>query len=107
WFSISSLRPSGFWPVHTAGNRPTRGLYRRLSVKFIRATVADYLGCGRVVGIKLSLIWRKQVGGWNKHRSTGSTTVATTVLQAIGKIERLRRARESADALIEVLTAIL
>ena len=31
----------------------------------------------------------------------------TTVLHAIGKIERLRRDDESVDALIEVLTAVL
>jgi hypothetical protein len=89
----------------------------RLSLEQIEATVADHLGRGRVLGNQrgpcfsrqISMYLAKNVGGWStsgigrfyngRHH--------TTVLYAIGKIERLRKTDESIDALIEVLTAVL
>ena len=51
----------------------------------------------------------KQVGGWSlpKIGRFYNGRHHTTVLHAIRKIERLREADESIDALIEVLTAVL
>ena len=51
----------------------------------------------------------KNVGGWSTTRIGRfyNGRHHTTVLCAIGKIERLRKTDESVDALIEVITAVL
>jgi hypothetical protein len=89
----------------------------RLSLEQIEATVADHLGRGRVSGNRagpcfsrqISMYLAKYVGGWSTIRIARfyNGRHHTTVLYAIGKIERLRRTDESVDALIEVLTAAL
>jgi len=89
----------------------------RLSLEQIEATVADHLGRGRVLGNQrgpcfsrqISMYLAKTVGGWSTTRIGRfyNGRHHTTVLYAIGKIERLRKADESVDALIEVLTAVL
>ena len=89
----------------------------RLSLEQIEATVADHLGRGRVEGNQsgpcfsrqVSMYLAKHVGGWSTTRIGRfyNGRHHTTVLHAIGKIERLRRTDESIDALIEVLTAAL
>lgn len=87
----------------------------RLSLEQIEATVADHLGRGRVQGNQLrpcfsrqvSMYLTKNVGGWS------TTPIGrfdngrhhTTVLYAIGKIERLRKNDELVDALIEAVAA--
>jgi hypothetical protein len=90
---------------------------RRLSLEQIEATVADHLGNGRVPGNQagpcfsrqISMYLAKNVAGWSTTRIGRfyNGRHHTTVLHAIGKIERLRRTDESIDALIEVLTAAL
>ena len=89
----------------------------RLSLEQIEATVADHLGRGRVLGNQrgpcfsrqISMYLAKNVGGWSTTRIGRfyNGRHHTTVLYAIGKIERLRKTDESIDALIEVLTAVL
>jgi len=89
----------------------------RLSLEQIEATVADQLGPGRVLGNQrgpcfsrhISMHLAKNVGGWSTTRIGRfyNGRHHTTVLYAIGKIERLRKTDESVDALIEVLTAVL
>ena len=89
----------------------------RLSLEQIEATVADHLGRGRVLGNErgpcfsrqISMYLAKNVGGWSTTRIGRfyNGRHHTTVLYAIGKIERLRKTDESVDALIEVLTAVL
>ena len=89
----------------------------RLSLEQIEATVADHLGRGRVLGNhrgpcfsrQISMYLAKNVGGWSTTRIGRfyNGRHHTTVLCAIGKIERLRKTDESVDALIEVLTAVL
>jgi hypothetical protein len=90
---------------------------RRLSLAQIEATVADHLGRGRVQGNQPGPCFRRQgsmylaknVGGWSTTRIGRfyNGRHHTTVRHAIGKIERLRKNDESADALIEVLTVML
>ena len=87
----------------------------RLSLEQIEATVADYLGAGRIPGKQgapcfsrqVSMCLAKNVVGWSTTRIGRfySGRHHTTVLHAIQKIERLRQTDESLDALIEVLTA--
>jgi hypothetical protein len=89
----------------------------RLSLEQIEATVADHLGHGRVPGNQsgpcfsrqISMYLAKNVAGWSTTRIGRfyNGRHHTTVLHAIGKIERLRRTDESIDALIEVLTVAL
>ena len=89
----------------------------RLSLEQIEATVADHLGRGRVLGNQrgpcfsrqISMYLAKNVGGWSTTRIGRfyNGRHHTTVLYAIGKIDRLRKTDESVDALIEVLTAVL
>ena len=89
----------------------------RLSLEQIEATVADHLGRGRVLGNQrgpcfsrqISIYLAKNVGGWSTTRIGRfyNGRHHTTVLYAIGKIERLRKTDESIDALIEVITAVL
>jgi len=89
----------------------------RLSLEQIEATVADHLGRGRVSGNRagpcfsrqISMYLAKYVRGWSTIRIARfyNGRHHTTVLYAIGKIERLRRTDESVDALIESLTAAL
>src|SRR5258708_712789 len=92
------------------------GLWR-LSLEQIEATVADHLGSGRVPGNQaaaclsrqVSMYLAKNVGGWSTTRIGPfyNGRHHTTVLHAIEKIERLRQADGSLDALIEVITAEL
>ena len=88
----------------------------RLSLEQIEATVADHLGHGRVEGNRagpcfsrqISMYLGKHVGGWSTTRiGRFYGRHYTTVLHAIRKIERLRKADDSIEALIEVLTAAL
>jgi hypothetical protein len=95
-------RSAGIWP---------------LSLEKIEATVAAHLGPGRVPGNKeepcfsrqISMYLAKQVGGWSTPRigKFYNGRHHTTVLHAIRKVEELRRADESIDALIEMLTVAL
>jgi hypothetical protein len=71
---------------------------------------------GVSVGIRLPLfestgfyVLAKRVGGWSttRIRRFYNGRHHTTVLHAIGKIDRLRQTDESLDALIEVLTVAL
>src|SRR6266852_7084166 len=92
------------------------GLWR-LSLEQIEATVADHLGNGRVPGNQASACLSRQVSMYLAKNVAGWSTTKigrfyngrhhTTVLHAIEKIERLRQADESLDALIEVITAAL
>lgn len=89
----------------------------RPSLEQIEATVADHLGNGRVLGNQaaaclsrqVSMYLAKHVGGWSTTRIGRfyNGRHHTTVLHAIEKIERLRQADESLNALIEVITAEL
>src|ERR1700733_5022141 len=98
------------------GTSQRAGIWR-LSLEQIEATVADHLGRGRVLGNQrgpcfsrqISMYLAKNVGGWSTTRIGRfyNGRHHTTVLYAIGKIERLRKTDESVDALIEVLTAVL
>ena len=98
------------------GTSQKAGIWR-LSLEQIEATVADHLGRGRVLGNQrgtcfsrqISMYLAKNVGGWSTTRIGRfyNGRHHTTVLYAIGKIERLRKTDESVDALIEVLTAVL
>ena len=100
--------------MHTSERRP--GIWR-LSLEQIEATVADHLGNGRVPGNQaasclsrqVSMYLAKNVGGWSTTRIGRfyNGRHHTTVLHAIEKIERLRQADESLDALIVVITAEL
>ena len=89
----------------------------RLSLEQIDATVAGHLGRGRVPGNQPGPCFSRQVamylakngGGWSTTRIGRfyNGRHHTTVLHAISKIERLRQADETLDALIEVLTSAL
>jgi hypothetical protein len=83
----------------------------------IETTVAAYLGPGRVQGNKqdecfsrqISMYLAKHVGGWSTPQIGRfyNGRHHTTVLYAIGKIERLRSQEPSVDALLEVLAGDL
>ncbi len=100
--------------MHTSEQRT--GIWR-LSLEQIEATVADHLGNGRVPGNQaaacrsrqVAMYLAKNVGGWSTTRIGRfyNGRHHTTVLHAIGKIERLRQTDESLNALIEVITAEL
>jgi len=86
-----------------------------LSLGQIEATVAAHLGPGRVPGQEqepcfsrqISMYLAKHIGGWSttKIGRFYNGRHYTTILHAIRKVERLRAADESVDALLEVLTA--
>ena len=88
-----------------------------ISLEQIEATVSDFLGPGRLKGNKagptfsrhVSMYLARHVGGWSYPKISRfyNGRHHTTVLAAIRKIERLRTADESVDALLEVLTAAL
>src|ERR1700691_4829271 len=94
------------------GTSQSAGIWR-LSLEQIEATVADHLGRGRVLGNQRGPCFSRQISMYlAKNGGGGSTTRIgrfyngrhhTTVLYAIGKIERLRKTDESVDALIEGL----
>jgi Bacterial dnaA protein helix-turn-helix len=98
------------------GTSQRAGIWR-LSLEQIEATVADHLGRGRVLGNQrgpcfsrqISMYLAKNVGGWSTTRIGRfyNGRHHTTVLYAIGKIERLRKTDESIDGLIEELIAVL
>jgi len=100
--------------MHTSVRRT--GIWR-LSLEQIEATVADHLGKGRVPGNQapaclsrqVSMYLAKNVGGWSTTRIGRfyNGRHHTTVLHAIEKIERLRQADGSLDALLEVITSEL
>jgi hypothetical protein len=95
-------RRAGIWP---------------LSLEQIEATVAAHLGIGRVAGNKeeqcfsrqVSMYLAKHIGGWSTPRigKFYNGRHHTTVLHAIRKVEQLRKADDSIDALVEMLTAAL
>ena len=97
-----SQHPTGIW---------------RLSLEQIEATVADHLGNGRVPGKQAAACLSRQVSVYLAKNVAGWSTTRigrfydgrhhTTVLHAIGKIERLRQTDESINALIEVIAAEL
>jgi hypothetical protein len=87
----------------------------RLSLEQIEATVADYLGPGRVPGNRqgpcfsrqISMYLAKHMGGWSTTRIGRfyNGRHHSTVWHAIAKVERVRETDASIDALIEVITA--
>jgi hypothetical protein len=89
----------------------------QLSLGQIEATVAAHLGPGRVRGQEqhhcfsrqISMYLAKHIGGWSttKIGRFYNGRHHTTVLHAIRKVERMRAADESVEALLEVLTAAL
>ena len=89
----------------------------RLSLEQVEATVAYYLGSGRIPGNHAVPCFSRQVSMYLAHHVAGWSTTRigrfyngrhhTTVLHGIQKIERLRQTDDSVDALIEVLTAAL
>jgi hypothetical protein len=99
-----------------------RGTDRRaaiwpLSLEKIEAAVAAHLGPGRVAGNKeeqcfsrqVSMYLAEHVGGWSTPRigKFYNGRHHTTVLHAIRKVEKLRSADDSIDALVEMLTSSL
>src|SRR5260370_36125985 len=88
-----------------------------LTLQEIEATVSEYLGPGRVPGNEqgpcfsrqISMYLAKHVGGWSTPRigKFYNGRHHTTVLHAIRKVEQLRSADDSIDALVEMLTAAL
>ncbi len=88
-----------------------------LSLEMIEATVAAHLGPGRVAGNKeeqcfsrqVSMYLAKHVGGWSTPRigKFYNGRHHTKVLHAIRKVEQLRIADDSINALIEMLTSAL
>jgi len=111
----SRCRPaSGRKVMHTSERRT--GIWR-LSLEQIEATVADYLGNGRIPGNQANACLSRQVSMYLAKNVVGWSTTRigrfyngrhhTTVLHAIEKIKRLRQTDESLDALIEVITAEL
>lgn len=89
----------------------------RVSLEQIESAVSSQLGPGRVTGNEqgpcfsrqISMYLAKHVGGWSmvKIGRFYNGRHHTTVLHAIRKVEQLRVADESVDALIEVLIATL
>ena len=89
----------------------------QLSLGQIEATVSAHLGPGRVPGQEqhhcfsrqISMYLAKHIGGWSttKIGKFYNGRHHTTVLHGIRKVERLRAADESVEALLEVLTAAL
>ena len=89
----------------------------RVSLARIEQVVAAHLGPGRVPGNaagpcfsrQVSMYLAKHVGHWTLSQigKFYNGRHHTTVLHAIEKIEALRRADETVDALIEVLTSAL
>jgi hypothetical protein len=88
-----------------------------IALQQIEDTVAMHLGSGRVPGNKqdkcfsrqVSMYLAKHVGGWSTPQIGRfyNGRHHTTVLHAIGKIERLRKQDASVDALLEVLSGDL
>ena len=88
-----------------------------LSLEHIEATVASHLGPGRVAGNERGPCFSRQISMYLANRVAGWSTPRigkfyngrhhTTVLHAIGKVERLRKTDESIQTLVEVLTAAL
>src|SRR5579884_1284553 len=86
----------------------------RVSLARIEQVVSGHLGPGRVPGNAagpcfsrhVSMYLAKHVGHWSLSQigKFYNCRHHTTVLHAIGKIETLRKADESVDALLEVLT---
>lgn len=89
----------------------------RVSLEQIESAVSSQLGPGRVTGNEqgpcfsrqISMYLAKHVGGWSMVQIGRfyNGRHHTTVLHAIRKVEQLRVADESVDALIEVLIATL
>ena len=98
------------------GNRLDAGIWR-ISLEQIESTVSSQLGPGRVTGNEqgpcfsrqISMYLAKHIAGWSmvKIGRFYNGRHHTTVLHAIGKVQRLRCEDESIDALIEVLTVAL
>lgn len=98
------------------GTDRNAGIWRP-SLEQIESTVSSQLGPGRVTGNEqgpcfsrqISMYLAKHVGGWSmvKIGRFYNGRHHTTVLHAIRKVEQLRVADDSVDALIEVLVATL
>lgn len=88
-----------------------------ISLGQIEETVSAHFGPGRVSGNasapcfsrQVSMYLAKHVGGWSlpKIGRFYNGRHHTTVLHAIAKIERLRKADEAFDSLLDILTDIL
>src|SRR5689334_20257856 len=100
-------------PVETISDRRIW----KISLEQIEATVSEFLGPGRVKGNHprptfsrhVSMYLARHVAGWSYPKISRfyNGRHHTTVMAAVRKIERLRTADESADTLIEILTAAL
>jgi hypothetical protein len=98
------------------GTNGNAGIWRP-SLEEIDSTVSSQLGPGRVAGNEqgpcfsrqISMYLAKHLGGWSmvKIGRFYNGRHHTTVLHAIRKVEQLRVADDSVDALIEVLIATL
>ena len=99
---MSDRMPGRIWPI---------------SLKDIEATVSSHLGPGRVSGNQqgpcfsrqISMYLAKHVGGWSTPRIGRfyNGRHHTTVLHAIGKVERLRKRDTAVDTMLQVLSAAL
>jgi chromosomal replication initiation ATPase DnaA len=99
---VRTLAESRIWPI---------------SLEQIEATVADYLSPGRVKSNSpasafsrhISMYLARRVGGlsYAKISRFYDRRHHTSVIAAIGKIEKLRASNESVDVLIDMLTATL
>jgi hypothetical protein len=88
-----------------------------IPLKQIEWTVSAHLGPGRVAGNaprpcfsrQVSMYLAKHVAGWSLPRIGRfyNGRHHTTVLHAVARIERLRRADEALDALLDVLASTL
>jgi chromosomal replication initiator protein len=86
----------------------------KISLEQIEATVADFLGPSRVEGNRarpafsrhVSMYLARHVGGWSYPKISRfyNGRNYTSVMAAVRKVERLRVADESVDALIDILT---
>src|SRR3954467_7143238 len=114
--SLVELTPYCPWRCRMRGTNGNAGIWRP-SLEQIESTVSSQLGPGRVTGNEqgpclsrqISMYLAKHVGGWSmvKIGRFYNGRHHTTVLHAIRKVEQLRVADDSVDALIEVLVATL
>src|SRR4051794_19667982 len=114
----SSIKPMRCcrWRCPMRGTDRNAGIWRP-SLEQIESTVSSQLGPGRVTGNEqgpcfsrqISMYLAKHVGGWSmvKIGRFYHGRHHTTVLHAIRKVEHLRAADDSVDALIEILIATL
>jgi chromosomal replication initiation ATPase DnaA len=87
----------------------------QISLEQIESTVSEFLGPGRVkrnsrkstFSRHMSMYLARRVGRWSYPKISRfyNGRHYTTVIAAIGKIERLRKEDESVEALLEMLTS--